>query len=212
MPTLEKICEVRSSQCPTPHLAPPLTLLPTPTPLQEMNPDTIHPQFRLWLTSYPSPHFPVSVLQNGVKMTNEPPKGLKANLIRSYVNDPISDMEFFNGCQKVVSWWYLNKSSQLDSSPLPLTHVRYIHFPPSPPPCRHLQKEWRNLLFSLCFFHALVQERRKFGPLGWNIPYEFNETDLRISVRQLQIFLNQYEVSSVVCSSFYTFYNEPPCS
>lgn len=40
----------------------------------------IHESFRLFLSSMPNKSFPVSVLQNAVKVTNEPPKGECAGL------------------------------------------------------------------------------------------------------------------------------------
>lgn len=84
--------------------------------VENIQPDKVHKDFRLWLTSMPSPDFPVSILQNGVKMTLEPPKGLKANLMRQY--NRFTDA-------------YLNASSK--------------------------PQQWRQLLFGLCLFHAVIQ-------------------------------------------------------
>jgi dynein heavy chain len=55
------------------------------------------------------------------------------------------------------------------------------------------RSEWRSLLFVMCFVHSIVQERRKFGPIGWCIPYEFNQGDLSASVQFIQNHLAEME-------------------
>ncbi|KEG11834.1 dynein heavy chain [Trypanosoma grayi] len=131
------------------HLA--TSWMPTLERLVEAMGVGIHPSFRLWLTSMPSPHFPVSVLQNGVKITNEPPKGMQANVTRSVLS---YRGEYLETCSK--------------------------------------PKEFKKLFFAMSFFHALIQERRKFGPLGWNIPYEYTSGDLGCCVAQIRMFLEKY--------------------
>eukprot|EP00913_Durusdinium_trenchii_P020058 g18850.t1 len=63
-----------------------------------LSPDKVADHFRLWLTAMPSPDFPISVLQNGMKMTIEPPKGLKSNLLRAF--NSIDPDWFAEGCTK----------------------------------------------------------------------------------------------------------------
>ncbi len=48
------------------------------------HPEQVNDGFRLFLSSMPAKHFPVTVLQNSVKVTNEPPKGLRANTRRAF--------------------------------------------------------------------------------------------------------------------------------
>jgi len=48
-------------------------------------------------------------------------------------------------------------------------------------------------LFTISFFHAVIQERRKFGPLGFNKAYEFNDSDHDISILMMKMFVNTEE-------------------
>lgn len=113
----------------------------------------VNPRFRLILSSMPSRVFPVSVLQEGVKVTNEPPKGLRANLARSF-NDISIDL--FN-----------------DHPPQGM--------------------KFRKLVFGICFFNAIIHERKKFGPLGWNIMYDFSNSDVEVSMTILRNMLTEYK-------------------
>ncbi|XP_029013318.1 dynein axonemal heavy chain 6 isoform X2 [Betta splendens] len=108
---------------------------------------SIHENFRLFLSSMPTKVFPVTVLQNSVKVTNEPPKGLRANMRRAFTE--ISSNFFEDNI---------------------------------------LGRSWRKLIFGICFFHAVIQERKKFGPLGWNIPYEFNDSDRECALLNLNLY------------------------
>ncbi|KAK0131808.1 Dynein heavy chain 6, axonemal [Merluccius polli] len=108
---------------------------------------SIHQDFRLFLSSMPSKVFPVTVLQNSVKVTNEPPKGLRANVRRAFTE---ITGNFFE------------------------EHI--------------MGRPWRKIIFGLCFFHAIIQERKKFGPLGWNIRYEFNDSDRECALLNLNLY------------------------
>ena len=121
-----------------------------------------HESFRLFLSSMPQKSFPISVLQNSVKVTNEPPKGIKANILGALADINVKYFE---------------------------EHV--------------LESKWRAIVFGLCVFHAVLLERRKFGPLGWNITYEFNESDRECGLKTLDFFINRIQERKIPWDAIY---------
>lgn len=115
--------------------------------------DSSHENYRLFLSAEPASSaayhiIPQGILESAIKITNEPPTGMQANLHKALDNFSEETLEM---CSKVI--------------------------------------EFKSILFSLCYFHAVVAERRKFGPQGWNRVYPFNFGDLTISVHVLYNYL-----------------------
>jgi dynein heavy chain, axonemal len=69
--------------------------------VETMETEAPHPDFRLWLSSSPTPAFPISILQAGIKMTTEPPKGIRANMKRLYAS---LTEEQFERCDSTVKY------------------------------------------------------------------------------------------------------------
>ncbi|CAH0400414.1 unnamed protein product [Chilo suppressalis] len=111
------------------------------------------PDYRLFLSAEPAASaeyhiIPQGILESAIKITNEPPIGMWANLHKALDNFSQETMEM---CSK--------------------------------------EAEFKSVLFALCYFHAVVAERRKFGPQGWNRVYPFNFGDLTICVYVLYNYL-----------------------
>jgi dynein heavy chain 1 len=100
--------------------------------LQTLNP---HRSFRLFLTMQANPSIPVNILRQSSVIMNEPPPGVKANLLDSLRS---------------------------------ITPARLAQGP----------AEKTRLYFLLAWFHAVVQERLRYVPLGWSKTYDFNDSDL----------------------------------
>ncbi|KAJ3336288.1 Dynein heavy chain 10, axonemal, partial [Gonapodya sp. JEL0774] len=108
-----------------------------------------HPDFRLWLTTEPTPQFPIGILQKSLKVVTEPPNSLKLNIRATFVR--LTD-EILSDC---------------------------------------LHPYFKPLVYVLAFFHAVVQERGKYGKVGWNVKYNFNESDFRVSTTILRTYLDK---------------------
>ncbi|THH28428.1 hypothetical protein EUX98_g5757 [Antrodiella citrinella] len=112
--------------------------------LQTLGP---HRNFRLFLTMEANPSIPVNILRQSRIIMNEPPPGIKANLLDSLRS---------------------------------ITNTRLAQGP----------AEKVRLYFLLAWFHAVVQERLRYVPLGWSKVYDFNDSDMAAAFNTIDLWLN----------------------
>ena len=63
--------------------------------------------------------------------------------------------------------------------------------------------ERSRLYFLLAWFHAIVQERLRYAPLGWSKKYEFNESDLRCACDTIDIWIDTAAMVSAIIELYY---------
>jgi len=107
-----------------------------------------HLDFRVFLSAEPSTNIPIGILQRSIKITNEPPTGVYANMLRALAN--FEDERWENSSKPA---------------------------------------EFRSVVFAMCYFHAVVIERKKFSKQGWNRVYPFNVGDLLTCVDVLSNYV-----------------------
>lgn len=125
---------------------------------------------------------PVNLLRASRIITFEPPPGVKANLLRTF---------------SAVSSTRMSKVCACSCSSV-LGHVHQHGLL-----CLQEPAERARLYFLLAWFHALVQERLHYSPLGWAKRYEFNESDLRMACDTLDTWLDMVSQVSDVCERTY---------
>ncbi|ESO03023.1 hypothetical protein HELRODRAFT_80768, partial [Helobdella robusta] len=129
----------------------------------------IHETFRCWITTDVHPRFPINLLQMSIKFTAEPPQ---ATILKFSLATAIFSNNFQGVKANLKRTYGLLSQDQLDVISMP---------------------QWKPLLYAIAFLHTTVQERRKFGPIGWNIPYEFNQADFTSTIQFIQNHLDDID-------------------
>lgn len=157
-----------------------------------------HPNYRVFITGQPAPnpdqhHIPRGILENAIKITNEPPTGMNASL-----HAALNSFSQVRRASKIIPQIVLILKEE---QTVAFTVICIcLSLQDTLDMCSR-EQEFNSMLFSVCFFHACVTERRKFGPQGWNHNYPFSAGDLTISASVLYNYLeaNSKVIFTTIC-------------
>ncbi|TNJ26760.1 Dynein heavy chain [Giardia muris] len=144
------------------------------------------PSFRLFISSMPVRHFPASVLQTSLKVTTEPPTGLRNNVVRLIGTTSVDTWEAGPVIKDLAFEEMIPKPAEGEEPPVINEQAMEIF---KNAVTTKVRAVWKRLFYALVFFHGILLERRKFGPQAFNVRYEFNESDYAICLQSLQSFM-----------------------